>query len=137
MAKRYVFSSLLLQLFMRICPNLQDIKVYTYPLLLAGTYLAVSQICLVARPNNKNISPGPLSGLEHQNSSTITCLRAVQHDVQRVEGGEGTAPITMFLQGRENTKRIIKPVRGWSVSYSRIFNFRGEPWNLTPVQSKG
>ena len=52
-------------------------------------------------PKNKNASPGPLSGEQHQNRSTTrTGLRATPHDILGV-GQKEAAPITVLLQREE------------------------------------
>jgi hypothetical protein len=56
------------------------------------------------RPKNNNTTLCPCNGSEHQTCSTArTGLRGILHDVQGYEGGGGeAAPITVFLQRKEN-----------------------------------
>ena len=82
-------------------------------------------------PKNKNASLGPFSGQENHNCSTTqTGLRAVPHDVQGVEGGNGSN----FHHNVSAKKRKTKVRMGGGKR--RFFAFHGRSCNYTPAKSE-
>jgi len=84
-----------------------------------------------SRPINTNtISVGPFSGYEHQNCSTTrTGLRAIPHDVQRVDGGKKSSSLHNASATKRKTLTHTKTLPsflggGGVVKYSRILTFR-------------